>query len=241
MKKLFWLLLLAPCFAWASGGDLKPIPARVDLYDKASLQRGAHTFVNYCLNCHSANYMRYNRFQEIGLSEAQVKKYLLFTGDKVGDSLNVAMNKKDAKLWFGVAPPDLSVVARSRGADWLNSYMRGFYRDPATTTGWNNLYYPNVAMPHVLHHLQGEAVLKETHTESHGTKVSQKEIVLEKQGTLPAHEYEKVVSDLVNFLVFMGEPAKTKREQLGIIVLFILAGLLLLTYLLKKEYWKDVH
>lgn len=240
MKKLVCLLLLVPGLSFASTGEVKLSKAHYNLYDKASLQRGAHTFVNYCLNCHSATYMRYNRLQEIGLTEAQIKKNLLFTAEKVGDTMSIAMNKKEAKEWFGVAPPDLSVVSRSRGADWLYSYMRGFYRDPTTPTGWNNTVYPNVAMPHVLAHLQGDQVLSTaSHTENKAA--SDGKLVLEKQGKLSPAEYEKMVSDLVNFLVFMGEPAKTKRQQLGIIVLFLLAGLLFLSYLLKKEYWKDVH
>jgi ubiquinol-cytochrome c reductase cytochrome c1 subunit len=205
--------------------------APIDASNHESLQRGARTFVNYCLNCHSANYMRYNRLLEIGLSEKQIKDNLLFAGEKVGDQMKVAMNKADAKKWFGAAPPDLSVEVRARGADWVYSYMRSFYRDNTRPTGWNNTVYDKVAMPHVLYELQGEQELNhETH-----------KLTLVKPGKLSVTEYDNLVGDLTNFLAYMSEPAKQQRNHLGWFVLLFLGVLLVLTYKLKKAYWKDIH
>lgn len=241
IKLVLAMCLLAPMWASANEGaalDRAPI----DLTDQASLQRGARTFINYCLNCHSAEYMRYNRLQDIGLSEQQIKNNLLFTAEKVGETMSVAMPPKDAKAWFGASPPDLTVEARARGADWLYSYLRGFYRDDTRPTGWNNTVYDKVAMPHVLWQLQGEQVLKtQESVDAHGNKVETHTLVLAKPGTMSAAEYDSMVADLVNYMVFMGEPAQTHRWRLGIIVLLFLGVLLVLTYYLKKEFWKDIH
>jgi ubiquinol-cytochrome c reductase cytochrome c1 subunit len=179
--------------------------------------------------------MRYNRLQDIGLTDAQIKANLLFAGDKVGDTMTVAMPKADAKAWFGATPPDLSVEARARGADWLYSYLRGFYRDDTRPTGWNNTVYDKVAMPHVLWELQGQQVLKVNEaTEEHV-------LVLDKPGTLSPAEYNLMVADLVNYLVFMAEPYKERDKHLGLLVLAFLGLLFGLTYALKKEFWKDIH
>lgn len=242
LRSLCAAVLLLPGLLLASSG-VKLEHARYDLTDKASLQRGARTFVNYCLSCHSAAYMRFNRLQDLGLSEEQIEKNLLFSAEKVGDTMNIAMNKKDAKEWFGAPPPDLSVVARSRGADWLYSYMRGFYRDDTRPNGWNNTVFDKVGMPHVLWQLQGNQVLKveKVAASDHGEAHENKTLVLEKQGSMTPSEYDAMVSDLVNFLVYMGEPAKTARMQLGIIVLLMLGVLFVLAYYLKKEYWRDIH
>lgn len=209
--------------------------APIDASNQESLQRGARTFINNCLNCHSANYMRYNRLQSIGLTEKQIKDNLLFTAEKIGDPMASAMNKKDAKKWFGVAPPDLSVEVRARGADWVYSYMRGFYRDSASPTGWGNCVFDpvncKVAMPHVLYELQGEQALNhETH-----------ELTLVKPGKMSVDEYNAMVGDLTNYMAFMAEPAKQQREHLGWFVLLFLGVLLVLSYKLKKAYWKDIH
>lgn len=212
--------------------------APVDLSDQASLQRGAKIFVNYCLNCHSAASMRYNRLRDIGLTDEQIKQNLLLAGEKVGDTMTVAMDAKEAKKWFGATPPDLSVIARSRGADWLYTYMRGFYRDGSRPTGWNNTVFDKVGMPHVLYELQGEQSLKVEHGEG---GVEHRTLVLDKPGKLSPAEYDAYVGDLVNYLVFMGEPAQTKRTTLGWIVLAFLGVLLVLAVMLKREYWKDVH
>jgi ubiquinol-cytochrome c reductase cytochrome c1 subunit len=206
------------------------VTAPIDASDHGSLQRGAKIFINKCLNCHSANYMRYNRLQDIGLTEKQIKDNLLFAGEKVGDTMTVAMNPKDAKKWFGVVPPDLSVEVRARGADWVYAYMRGFYRDETTPTGWNNIVYDKVAMPHVLYQMQGEQVLNhETH-----------KLELVKPGKLSPSEYNAYVGDLTNYMAFMAEPGKQQRQQLGWWVLLFLGVILVLARKLKKEYWKDI-
>ena len=235
MKKfLLALVLMLPLLAAANEG-VKLDSAPIDPNNQASLQRGAKTFVNYCLNCHSAASMRYNRLQDIGLTDAQIKSNLLFGDQKVGDTMTVAMNRADAKAWFGASPPDLSVIARARGADWLYSYLRSFYRDDSRPTGWNNLVFDKVAMPHVLWQLQGQQVLKED--EATGEHV----LVLDKKGTMTAAEYNQTVADLVNYLVFMAEPFKQHDKKLGLLVLAFLGLLLVLTYYLKKEFWKDIH
>ena len=233
-KILLVLALLLPLMAIANEG-VKLDHAPIDPNNQASLQRGAKVFVNYCLNCHSAAYMRYNRLQDIGLTDAQIKSNLMFAGEKVGDTMTVAIQKSDAKAWFGATPPDLSVEARARGADWLYSYLRGFYRDDTRPTGWNNVVYDKVAMPHVLWSLQGEQVLKiDEKTESH-------QLVLAKQGSMTPAEYDETIADLVNYLVFMAEPFKERDKNLGLLVLAFLGLLFVLTYYLKKEFWKDIH
>jgi ubiquinol-cytochrome c reductase cytochrome c1 subunit len=236
------ILCLAPLVAFASESTVKLDQAPIRSSDKLSLQRGAQTFVNYCLSCHSAEYMRYNRLRDLGLSENQISDNLIFTGQKVGELMTVAMKTKEAKQWFGVAPPGLSVIARSRGADWLYTYLRKFYRDDSTATGWNNLVFDKAAMPHVLYQLQGEqSLVTNTVDDGHGGTHEVKELKLDKPGTLSKTEYEAYVADLVNFLVYLGEPAATKRVQIGIIVMLFLFGMLALTYALKHEYWKDIH
>ena len=229
MRKLLTLLAFLPLVALANESEIN-ITAPINPSDKASLQRGAHTFVNYCLNCHSAKYMRYNRLMDIGLSEKQIKDNLLFAGDKVGDTMHVSIDPVEAKKWFGVTPPDLSVEVRARGADWVYAYMRGFYRDSTTPTGWNNTVYPKVAMPHVLYELQGEQVLNhETH-----------QLELVKPGKLNPAEYNAFVSDLTNYVAFMAEPGKQSRQHMGWWVLLFLGVLLVLAKKLKAEYWKDI-
>lgn len=242
MKKLILMLgLLLPMMGQANEGahlDKAPInPA-----SQASLQRGARVFVNYCLNCHGAAAMRYNRLRDIGLTEEQIKANLLFAGEKVGETMAVAMKAPDAKAWFGAPPPDLSVIARSRTPDWLYTYLRGFYRDETRPTGWNNVAFPNVGMPHVLWELQGEQHLKvEEFRDADGNKVESHVLVLAKPGTMSPAEYDAMVADLVNYLAFMAEPAKAKRLQLGVVVLLFLAFFFVVALALKKEYWKDVH
>ena len=203
-----------------------------DPRDVVSLQAGARTYVNYCLGCHSLQYMRYQGLTELGISEAQVKEHLLFTAEKIGEPIRTTgVEPKTAKGWFGVPPPDLSVISRSRGADWLYTYLRTFYRDPKTVTGWNNAVFPNVAMPHALWTLQGER----------GWDPKEHRLTEISQGLLSPVEYDRTVRDLVNFLVYVGEPAAESRKAIGIVVLFVLLGVLFpLTYWLKKEFWKDV-
>jgi ubiquinol-cytochrome c reductase cytochrome c1 subunit len=257
MKKLISTLLLAlaaavagPALANEGGVHLDRAPDRST--NVQSLQNGAKLFVNYCLNCHGAASMRYNRLKDIGLTEEQIKANLLFTADKVGETMTVSMTKKDGKDWFGASPPDLSVIARSKsseagtGADWLYTYLRTFYRDSERPTGWNNLVFPNVGMPHVLYELQGQqkaVFVQEKDPHEAGKTVTKFEgFEVEKAGSLSKLEYDNAVADLVGFLVWMGEPEAAHRKQLGILVLLFL-GLLLLpcAWWLHHVYWKDIH
>jgi ubiquinol-cytochrome c reductase cytochrome c1 subunit len=240
---------LAAGSAGAAAEGVKLDDIGTDVTDVASLQSGARTFVNWCLNCHSASLMRYSALREIGLTDEQIKDNLLFTAEKIGLPMAIAMSPRDAKDWFGATPPDLSVIARSRGADWLYTYLRSFYRDPSTPTGWNNLVYPNVGMPHVLWKLQGERVVREEEALKDGRPIlgedgrPRKILRLESltPGTQSAVEYDRTVYDLVNFLTWMGEPHQMARKRLGIWVLIGLTVLIFLAYLLKQAYWKDVH
>ena len=240
MKKItiaLLILCMAPFGVLAGESGMPLDRAPIDTTDNASLKRGAETFVNYCLTCHGASYMRYNRHRDIGYTNEEILSKLVLTGQKVGDLMQSAMRKKEGEEWFGVAPPDLSVIARARGADWLYTYLRAFYRDDATHTGWNNLVFDRVAMPHVLYELQGEQRLVVKTSD----KGEQKSLTLDKAGQLNATEYDKFVGDLVNYLVYLGEPHANARKQLGIEVMIFLLGMLVLSYALKKEYWKDIH
>ncbi len=250
MKKLLAILALLPSLVFANGGEF-PLDRAPDLTnDMAALQNGAKLFVNYCLNCHSASSMRYNRLRDIGLTEEQIKKNLLFTTDKVGETMTSAMTKKDAKEWFGAVPPDLSVIARAKsseagpGADYLYTYLRTYYRDETRATGWNNMAFPNVGMPNVLWELQGvhKAVFVEEKDHHDPSKSVHKFEKFEQvtPGTLSAAEFDKSVADLVSFLVYMSEPAKPVRVKLGVIVLIFLSLFTVIAWRLNAAYWKDV-
>ena len=218
------------------------------LSDNAALQNGAKIFVNHCLNCHSAQYMRFNRLQDIGLTDEQIKANLLFTTDKVGEVMKAALDPKQAKEWFGAAPPDLTVIARSRsgpggtGADYLYTLLRTYYRDPGKQTGWNNLAFPNIGMPHPLWMLQGErAPVFEKKTEhGHEVDVFTGRWEQVKPGTLDARAYDAAVADLVAFLAWMGEPARATRVQIGVWVLLFLAVFTVIAWRLNAAFWKDV-
>ncbi|MCK9282885.1 MAG: cytochrome c1 [Rhodocyclaceae bacterium] len=249
MKKTFLVLIFAPFLAFASGGELHLDKAPDRSGDDAALQRGAKLFVNYCLNCHSASYMRYNRLKDIGLTEQQIKDDLLYTAEKTGELMRISMQRDDAKVWFGAAPPDLTVIARSRasengtGPDWLYTYLRGFYRDQNRPTGWNNIAFENVGMPHVLWELQGEQVAHFAEkADGHGNMVKHFEkFELVKPGKLKPEEFDDAVADLVAYLQYMGEPMAGTRKTLGMFVLAALAVLFVLAYSLKREFWKDIH
>jgi ubiquinol-cytochrome c reductase cytochrome c1 subunit len=236
-KGLLCALAFVPVVAFANEGGPHLDAAPDVSKDQLALQHGAKIFVNYCLNCHSASYMRYNRLKDIGLTEEQIKDNLMFASDKVGELMQVSTRRDDAKKWFGAAPPDLTVIERSRGADWLYTYLRSFYRDDTRPTGWNNVVFANVGMPHVLWQLQGENRL---HVEKKGEE-EHKSLVLDKPGLQKPAEYDKTVADLVGFLKFMGEPAAESRKSIGVFVLIAFAILTVLSYLLKKNYWKDIH
>ena len=207
-------MLFCPAALLAAGGGYPLDPAPIDPRDLASLQSGARSFVNYCMGCHGAQYMRYNRLTELGLTEAQIRDNLMFSADKVGETMKIAMTVKDGKAWFGVPPPDLSVIARSRGADWLYTYLRSFHRDANSAHGWNNKVFPNAAMPHVLWKVQEQS---------------------------SAVQYDATVRDLVNFLAYVGEPSAQSRKSIGVVVLLALGVLFVLAYAMKNAFWKDVR
>ena len=257
MKKFLISLFVACGFA------LPVLPAFADegypwdkfpeekMTDMASLQNGARTFVNYCLSCHSAQYMRYNRLHDIGLTDDQIKKNLLFATDKVGDTMKVTLDPKQAKEWLGVAPPDLSVIARSRaepgkgsGADYLYTLWRTFYRDESTPTGWNNLVYPGIAMPHALWQLQGErrALFVEEKNPHEPDKTERRFAGFEQitPGTMSEQEYKQTIGDLVAYLQWMGEPSQGKRVRIGVGVLIFLGLLIVFTWRLNAAFWKSV-
>jgi ubiquinol-cytochrome c reductase cytochrome c1 subunit len=230
----------APLLAQASE-EVTLDHVQTNVEDKLSLQRGARTFVNYCVSCHSASFMRYSRLEDLGLTEKQIVANLMVTGEKPVETMTATMRREDAKAAFGVAPPDLTLIARSRGADWLYTYLRTFYRDPSRPTGWNNTTFPSVAMPNVLWEQQGQQVLKEEAGKEAAEGHAEKHLVMGKPGKLSPAEYDAMVKDLVNFTVYMGEPAQTQRKITGIYVLFFLFFLTILAYFLKKEFWKDIH
>jgi ubiquinol-cytochrome c reductase cytochrome c1 subunit len=248
----------------AGSGGVQLLDPGIDLKDKASLQRGAKLFIDYCLSCHSASFMRYNRMaSDIGFTDKQVKKDMMFTTDKIGDVMKVAMSSEDAAVWFGTQPPDLSVVSRSRGLDWLYSYLLGFYEDPNPSRpfGVNNIVFPEVGMPHVLLGLQGIQEKRESHAadEAHGPRSMEDMLELSWPGSMDAvsdemeefglisaddadsYDYPSAMKDLVAFLAYMGEPAKVQRQELGVWVLVFLAVFFIAAFALKKEYWKDIH
>jgi ubiquinol-cytochrome c reductase cytochrome c1 subunit len=220
--------------------------------DMAALQNGAKLFVNHCLNCHSASFMRYNRLADIGLSEQQIKDNLIFTGAKVGETMQIALDPKDAKEWFGGVPPDLTLIARSRadaskgsGADYLYTYLRSYYRDATKPTGWNNMAFPNVGMPHALYELQGEqrAIFvdeKDPHDPKKTVSVF-KGFEPVKAGQMTPAQYNEAVADLVAYLQWMGEPNQSSRFRMGVWVLLFLSLLALVAWRLNAAYWKDVR
>ena len=246
MKKSFTLIagLMFPVLGLAAGGG--PIfpddSIDVDWDNKASMQRGAQIFVNYCLSCHSAEYSRYNRVgKDLGISDELVSENLIFTTDKYGEKTKVGslmkttMTTEYAEAAFGTAPPDLSLIARSRGTHWLYNYLRGFYIDETRPMGVNNGVFANVGMPHVLEELEG---LKKAVKDEDGVITGFEQVT---QGSMTSVQYDQAMHDLVAFLDYMAEPYKQTRKNVGTGVILFLLVLLVLSYLLKKEYWKDVH
>ncbi|WP_428609341.1 cytochrome c1 [Sedimenticola sp.] len=244
MKKLIVALLLAvaPLLSLASEG-VHLDDADIDVSDQASLQRGAKYFVNYCLSCHSAKFQRYNRLaRDLGLTEDEVKANLMFTTDKIGDTMNIAMSPANAEAWFGTAPPDLSLIARARGVDYIYTYLRSFYVDPARPFGVNNVVFKDVGMPNVLWELQG--IQQAVYEEVDGQKVIEKLEPVEGaagKGKMSPEEFDGAMRDLTAFLSYVAEPIQLERKRLGTWVLLFLAVFFVLAYLLKKEYWKDIH
>jgi ubiquinol-cytochrome c reductase cytochrome c1 subunit len=237
-QKVFFGVLLA-CFGSvaqaASGAHLEH--SEVNVRDLAAVQSGAKWFVNYCMSCHSAQYMRYNRLSEdLNLTEEQVMANLVFSDAKIGETMDIAMQPKDAAAWLGKTPPDLSLVARSRGNDWLFTYLKSFYQDE--NGGWNNTVLPNASMPHVMWQLQG--IQKPVYATHDGVDVVD-HLVLASEGLQTPEEYETTVRELVTFLDYLSEPAKLQRKSIGIWVMLFLSVFALLAYALKAEYWRDVH
>ncbi|BEE19475.1 cytochrome c1 [Aeromonas enteropelogenes] len=244
MKKIiFAVLALLPCLAVAAGGNFPLDKAHYDLDDKASLQRGAATFMNYCAGCHSTQYQRYNRVAaDLEIPEDLMKANLIFTDAKVGDLMKSAMSEKDAAKWFGAPPPDLTLVARVRGADWIYTYLRSFYVDPTRPFGVNNAVFPSVGMPHVLEPLQGTPRAEfTTHTVDGVESQQVVSIKSDGNGEMDNEEYDQTVLDLVNFLVYSAEPVQQERERMGFWVLGFIVIFFIFTVLLKKEFWRDVH
>jgi ubiquinol-cytochrome c reductase cytochrome c1 subunit len=268
------LLVLAGAAHAAGAPAPRMEHVNADPRDVASLQRGARTFVNYCLNCHAAKHMRYNRLSDLGLTEQQIADNLVLTGrfeatdsgvqyvpTKTGETMQVAMRAADAKKWFGVPPPDLSVQARVRGEQWLYNYLLAFYRDDASSTGWNNLVFPNVGMPHALWTMQGTQKLVVTpfakRSDADAAAIAAKGLALVEPapggtfvvktvaegapGAMTPAEYRAAATDLVNFMAYVAEPSKLARTRLGLVVLMFLGVLFAFAYWLKREYWKDVH
>ena len=244
-----WIALLASAAAGllfsaaalaAAGGPVQQ--AGNDLSDRASLQRGAKLYMNYCSSCHSLKFLRYSRMAEdLGLTEEEVMGNLNFTGAKFGEHIQVTMRDADGTEWFGKMPPDLSVISRVRGSDWIYTYLKSFYLDESRPLGWNNKLFPNASMPNPLWELQGlqhaefgpvDPATGERHVE--GLKVAQ-------AGRQSAQEFDQTARDITNFLEYVGEPAALKRQSVGVWVILFLAALTFLAYLLKQEYWKDVH
>ena len=248
MKKFAICLLIAACIlpltsltaAAAGGADVEH--SGVNINDRASLQRGAKYYVNYCLGCHTIAYMRYNRLSEdLGLSEEMVMENLVFSDAKFGETMDIAMDAEQAKAWFGKTPPDLSLIGRSRGADWVYSYLLGFYKDE--NGGWNNTHLPNASMPNVLWPLQGiQAPIYRQETSAGGfTHDVIDHFKVTTPGTQSSEEFKQTARDIAAFLDYAGEPAKLKRKGVGVWVILFLAFFTFIAYLLKAEYWRDVH
>ena len=245
MRKLIvTLLAMLPTFAFAAGSNVPLDAANNDLTDKASLQRGAKTFMNYCSGCHSTEYQRYERVAEdLGIPPKLMKENLIFDQNaKIGDLMTNAISTEYASASFGAPAPDLTLVARVRGTDWIYTYLRSFYADPSRPFGVNNLVFPSVGMPHVLEELQG-APHKVFETKTIDGEKVQEFVGIESDGTgeLNTEEYDDMVRDLVNFLDYSAEPMKLERQQMGLWVMGFIAVFFVLTVLLKKEYWRDVH
>ncbi|GAB56286.1 ubiquinol-cytochrome c reductase cytochrome c1 subunit [Glaciecola punicea ACAM 611] len=242
MKRWIALLILLPGLAVAAGSKVALQDPNIDLTDKASLQRGAQTFMNYCLGCHQMQYQRYQRmFNDLGIPEDLGQKYLQFTGESVSDYMTNTMPAEDSAQWFGAPPPDLTLVARVRGPEWLYTYFKTFYVDESKIFGVNNLVFPNVGMPHVLEPLQGTPRL------AYEEKMVDGELVMrpagltnDGNGRLSEDEYNDTIRDLVNFLEYTGEPTRLKSESIGRGVLIFIVIFFVFALLLKKEYWRNV-
>lgn len=238
LSLLAGLLVSASAFA-AGGGNLEQ--SGVDLGDRASLQRGAALYMNYCSACHSLKYLRYSRIAEdLGLTEEQVMEHLVFTDAKFGEHVLTSMRDEDALDWFGVAPPDLSLIARVRGSDWIYTYLKSFYLDETRPLGWNNTVFPNVSMPNPLWEMQGLQRAEYGEPDAIGERPVE-HLVVAQAGSMQPAQFDQAVRDITAFLEYAGEPAALKRQGIGVWVILFLAFFTFLAWLLKREYWKDVH
>lgn len=244
LRRLTILLAgLLPGAVFAAGGGAALEDARVNVADTAALQRGAGYYVNNCLGCHSLEYVRYNRLgEDLGLTEAQVTENLMYTGERIHDTMTVAMSAADSAVWFGRTPPDLSLVARSRGEDWIYTFLKSFYADPSKATGTNNTVLEGASMPHVLWEAQGlqRAVYREEMDEAGNPHKVFQRFEQISPGTMSPEEYDRMIRDITTFLSYAGEPMQLERQQLGVRVLMFLLLFLIVAFLLKKEIWKDV-
>ena len=259
IKRVVFALALAaaPLAATAQHGGGMP-SAQIDLTDKASLQRGAALYMSYCSGCHALSYQRYSRMgEDLGLSKEQVEENLIFSGAKIGENMVFGLDAEKSTAWLGKAPPDLSVVSRTKaeGADWIYNYLKSFYVDESRPLGWNNTVFPGASMPHVLWEMQGvqHAVTEPKHKaangdaeschkgEYQGACITAFDIPESQKGSMDAHQYDQVARDLSAFLAYVGEPSAIKREAIGVWVVLFLAFFTFLAYLLKSEYWRDVH
>ncbi len=240
MKSIVGILMLCLPMLVVAGGGVELDEMAVDVADKASLRRGASLYARYCQSCHSLKHMRYSRLAEdIGLSEDETKQQIIVGSRSIHDSMTTAMESVEASQWFvGISPPDLSLIARSRGSDWLYSYLRGFYLDESRPFGVNNTVYKDVAMPNVFWDLQGDQ--KAVFIQQDGQQKFER-FISNSRGKMTQLEFDATIRDLVNFLVYVGEPAQLQRVSMGKYVLLFLFMFLNIVYLLKKEYWKDVH
>lgn len=228
--------------ALAAGGHEGLEAANAQVGNRAMLQRGAAMYMNYCAGCHSMKYLRYSRMaSDLGLSEEQMMANLVPPGGKFGDTMTTGMAARDGTTFFGKAPPDLSLVARSRGVDWIYSYLKSFYVDPSAAVGWNNTVYPNASMPHVLAELQGIQVARHDQAHAEGEAAHAPTLELSQPGRLTTAQYNAALRDLVSFMQYAGEPAVLKRQAMGVWVLLYLAMFTLIAWCLKREFWKDVH
>jgi ubiquinol-cytochrome c reductase cytochrome c1 subunit len=239
MKSLLLIFMLSASSALFAASKAHLDEAPIDLSDKNSIANGAQLYVQYCNGCHSLKHMRYSRIaDDYGIDEARLKKDIVPTGRRVHDSMQTAMNSEDARVWFGMPPPDLSLIARAKGTDWLYSYLHGFYVDDKKPYGVNNLVSPDVAMPDVLASLGG---IQELNNNSEETDTVKEKLKLVKAGSLNASQYDKAVTDLVAFLGYASEPSQSSRKSIGIYVILFLIFFTIIAYFLKKEYWRDVH
>jgi cytochrome c1 len=237
------MLLLTPFGVFAAGdlscGQIECYEFEADLHDQAAMQRGAATFVNQCMGCHEAGYSRYERVAtDLGIPLDLAEENFIFDDAKIGSLMVNAMPEDAAKKWFGATPPDLTLVARSRGPEWLYTYMLTFYEDPSRPWGVNNLAFKDVGMPNVLQELQGARKCLPGDHDAHGVCANMEQVT---QGAQTPEEFEQTISDLTTYMTYMAEPAALERKRIGVYVLFFLAFFMVFAWLLNREYWKDVH